>query len=107
MSTHPSQLPADIVARLIERRGHLHLFQQLDPRRTALVVIDMQDAFLQPGAPSETPMARAIVPQINRLSQALRQHGGVVAFAQASFQPQGPDAWPLFFDHMVSPAFSA
>ena len=52
-------------------------------------------------------MARAIVPQINRLSQALRQHGGVVAFAQASFQPQGPDAWPLFFDHMVSPAFSA
>ena len=107
MSTHPSQLPADIVARLIERRGHLHLFQQLDPRRTALVVIDMQDAFLQPGAPSETPMSRAIVPQINRLSQALRQHGGVVAFAQASFQPQGPDAWPLFFDHMVSPAFSA
>ena len=49
---HPSQLPEDIVARLTQRRGHLHLFKQLDPRRTALVVIDMQDAFLQPGAPS-------------------------------------------------------
>ena len=104
---HPSSLPADIVDRLMTRRGHLHLFESLDPVRTALVVIDMQNAFLQIGAPSETPMARTIVPQINRLAQAVRATGGVVAFAQGSFQPRGPDAWPLFFDYMVSPAFSS
>ncbi len=104
---HPSTLPEDIVARIMIRRGHLHLFTSLDPTRTALIVIDMQNAFLQPGAPSETPMAREIVPQINRLAHTLRTLGGVVAFAQASFQPEGPDAWPLFFDHMVSPEFSA
>ena len=104
---HPCQLPADIVERMITRRGHLHLFRTLVPAKTALVVIDMQNAFLQPGAPSETPVAREIVPQINRLAQAVRASGGVVAFAQGSFQPQGPDAWPLFFDYMVSPAFSA
>ena len=89
------------------RRGRLHLFERLDVSRTALVVIDMQNAFLRPGAPSETPMARAIVPQINRLAQAVRAGGGVVAFAQGSFQPSGPEAWPLFFEHMVNPAFSA
>ena len=89
------------------RRGRLHLFERLDVSRTALVVIDMQNAFLRPGAPSETPIARAIVPQINRLAQAVRAGGGVVAFAQGSFQPSGPEAWPLFFEHMVNPAFSA
>lgn len=104
---HPSTLPADIVERMRVRRGRLHLFERLDTARTALVVIDMQNAFLRPGAPSETPMARAIVPQINRLAQALRAAGGLVAYAQGSFQPQGPDAWPLFFNHMVNPAFSS
>jgi ureidoacrylate peracid hydrolase len=104
---HPRTLPVDIVERMRVRRGRLHLFESLDAARTALVVIDMQNAFLRPGAPSETPMARAIVPQINRLAQALRASGGLVAYAQGSFQPQGPDAWPLFFDHMVNPAFSS
>lgn len=104
---HPSELPEDITQRMRLRRGRLHLFERLDVRRTALVVIDMQNAFLRPGAPSETPMARAIVPQINRLAQSVRAGGGVVAFAQGSFQPSGPEAWPLFFEHMVNPAFSA
>ena len=104
---HPSELPHDITERMRVRRGRLHLFERLDVSRTALVVIDMQNAFLRPGAPSETPMARAIVPQINRLAQAVRAGGGVVAFAQGSFQPSGPEAWPLFFEHMVNPAFSA
>ena len=104
---HPSTLPTDIVERMRVRRGRLHLFEKLDAARTALVVIDMQSAFLRPGAPSETPVARAIVPQINRLAQALRAAGGTVAFAQGSFAPQGPDAWPLFFDHMVNPAYSS
>ncbi len=104
---HPSELPDEITERMRVRRGRLHLFERLDVSRTALVVIDMQNAFLRPGAPSETPMARAIVPQINRLAQAVRAGGGVVAFAQGSFQPSGPEAWPLFFEHMVNPAFSA
>lgn len=103
---HPTALPPEIVERMRVRRGRLHLFDRLDARRTALVVIDMQNAFLRPGAASETPVAREIVPQINRLAQALRDAGGVVAFLQGSFQPQGPDSWPLFFEHMVNPAFS-
>lgn len=104
---HPITLPADIVERMRVRRGRLHLFERLQADRSALVVIDMQNAFLRPGAPSETPMARTIVPQINRLARALRAAGGVVAYAQGSFQPRGPDAWPLFFDHMVNPNFSS
>lgn len=104
---HPSTLPQDIIDRLMIRRGALHLYPSLDPSRTALVVIDMQNAFLRPGSPSETPAARAIVPHINRLARALRARGGTVAFAQASFQAAGPESWPLFFDHMVNPTYAA
>ncbi len=103
---HPLTIPQEIVHRMMTRRGHLHLFESLVPTRTALVVIDMQCAFLEPGAPSETPMAREIVPQINRLAQALRAQGGVVAFAQGSFQAHGPHAWPLFFDYMVNAQYA-
>jgi ureidoacrylate peracid hydrolase len=81
---YPLELPTEIVERMRVRRGRLHLFDRLEPARTALVVIDMQNAFLRPGAPSETPVAREIVPNINRLAHAVRAGGGVVAYAQGS-----------------------
>jgi ureidoacrylate peracid hydrolase len=104
---HPDTLPADIVARMMTRRGHLHVFDAIAAKRTALVVIDMQNAFLTPGAPSEAPVARDIVPNVNRLVRAVRAAGGVVAWTQGTFKPTGPDSWPLFFDTMVNAAQSA
>jgi len=103
---HPVTIPRDIVERMLERRGHLHLFDSIAPERTALVVIDMQNAFLEPGAPSETPVAREIVPNINRLAAAVRAAGGVVAWTQGAFKRSGPHSWPLFFQTMVSPSRS-
>jgi biuret amidohydrolase len=40
----------------------------LDPARTAMIVVDMQNDFVAAGAPMETPAARAMVP---RLAEAL------------------------------------
>lgn len=101
---HPSTLPADIAERLRVRRGRQHIYERLDCRKSALVVIDMQNAFLREGAPSETPAARQIVPQINRLARIVRAGGGLVAFTLGTFARSGPDAWPHFFEHMVNPA---
>ena len=41
---------------------------QIDPMKTAMIVVDMQNDFVAPGAPMETPAARAMVP---RLAEAL------------------------------------
>ena len=103
MSPHPLPDPAlfDAVA---ARRGRAHAFPDLAPARTALVVIDMQAAFVAEGAPSEVPAARAIVPAINRLADALRVAGGMVAWVRATF---GPAGWPLFFDNMLRPEIAA
>jgi ureidoacrylate peracid hydrolase len=100
---HP-RLPADIVEAAALRRGRPHVYDGLVPARTALVVIDLQRAFMDEGAPSEVPQARAIVPTVNRVADALRQAGGTVAWVQASFDRRG---WPLFFDYMATPEHSA
>lgn len=55
---HPVGIGQAIIDRVLARRGRLHIFERLDPARTALVVIDMQSAFVAPGAPAEVPAAR-------------------------------------------------
>jgi ureidoacrylate peracid hydrolase len=100
---HPTDIPKPIAERMLARRGSLHVFHSLDPAKTALVVIDMQRAFMDPGMPAETPTAREIVPNINRIARALRARGGMVAWVQAAFT-RGD--WPLYFDYMVTPAVS-
>ena len=100
-------MPAEIVERLRLRRGKPHIFDAVDARGAALVVIDMQHSFVAPGAPSAVSEAAAIVPNINRLAAALRNAGGAVAWVQATYTRSGPGYWPLFFDHMVEPALAS
>src|SRR4030095_2804557 len=78
------EFPPEFIANIMARRGRLHVFDALTPRRTALLVIDMQNAWLERGAPWEVPSARGIVPNINRLARALREGGGLVVWIQAT-----------------------
>lgn len=100
---HEQEIRPEIIARVMARRGRLHLFDSFDPARTALVVIDMQATFCAPGGPAEVPLSRGLVGPINRLAQALRQARGQVIWvnhANAS-TPAGSD-WDGFFDHFVA-----
>jgi len=92
-----------IVERVMARRGRLHWFNTLEPARTALLVIDMQNTFCQPGAPAEVVQSRAIVGPINRLAAGLRQRGGAVIWVvHANGSQAGQSDWALFFNHVVS-----
>jgi len=99
---HKVEIRPAIVERVLARRGRLHLFDSLDPKRTALLVIDMQNAFVAPGAPIEVPAARAIVAPINRLTAALRKRGVPVIWVLHENQAGGRD-WAGFFDAFVAP----
>jgi ureidoacrylate peracid hydrolase len=90
-----------IAQRVLARRGRLHLYDRLDPERSALVVIDMQNAFVAPGAPAEVPAARGIVPAINRLAAELRRRGVPVIWVLHRNAPDGSD-WDGFFGRFVS-----
>ena len=52
-----------------ERIDELH---RCRPGRTALLVIDMQRGFLEPGAALEVPQAREIIPNLRRLMSTCR-----------------------------------
>jgi ureidoacrylate peracid hydrolase len=97
-----SEIRPEIVERVVARRGKLHLFDKLDAKRTALLVIDMQNAFVAPGAPVEVPAARGIVAPINRLAAALRARGVPVIWVMHENQKGGRD-WAGFFDAFVAP----
>ena len=98
----PSEIRREIVERVLARRGRLHLFDALDPKKTALVVIDMQNAFVAPGAPMEVPAARAIVAPINRLAAELRKRGVTVIWISHQNAKDGRD-WSGFFDTFIAP----
>lgn len=100
---HKFEVPSELAERIAARRGRTHAFETIEPARTALLVIDMQRTFMDPGAPSEVPVARETVPNINRLARALRDAGGLVAFSVATFPRVPAGGWNSFFDHMVSP----
>jgi len=99
---HPVAIRPQIIERVLARRGRLHLYERLEPKRTALVVIDMQNAFVAPGAPIEVPGARAIVPAINRLAGELRQHGAPVIWVLHHNAADGRD-WERFFGCFIAP----
>ena len=54
----------------------------LDPARTALVVVDMQNDFVRRGAPLEVPDARDTIDNHRRLIKAFRNRKRVVVFTR-------------------------
>lgn len=62
-------------------------FFSTDPQRCALLVIDMQNAFVAEGAPFEVPEARAMVPRLERLIRFCREHGMPIIWTQSDHRP--------------------
>jgi ureidoacrylate peracid hydrolase len=100
---HTLSIPQSVVDRVVARRGREHVYDALDPAKTALVVVDMQNAFMLPGvAHALCPMAEKIVPNINRLAQAVRQTGGTVIWIKTTFKDDALKNWSTYFE-MVKP----
>ncbi len=100
---HQVQIRQHIVDRVMARRGKLHWFDSLDPRRTALVVVDMQSTFCEPGSPAEVAPSRDIVPAINALTKRLREMKVPVFWVLHANTHLGDKSdWELFFDNVVT-----
>jgi ureidoacrylate peracid hydrolase len=80
-----------------QRRQRLPAVRQLTPRTTALLVVDLQRFFVDPGSPLTVPNAIETVPNVNRLARALRARGGQVIFLRHTFSDRKPFAVPAWF----------
>ncbi|HLZ99272.1 MAG TPA: isochorismatase family cysteine hydrolase, partial [Steroidobacteraceae bacterium] len=103
---HQFKLPQAAIDRSIANRGVAHPFGVLDPAKTALLVIDMQNYFVAPGAQGEIPMAREVVPSINRLAQAMRAAKSNVIWVQNSTNDTR-ESWSVMANHLMTPARAA
>jgi ureidoacrylate peracid hydrolase len=82
------------------RGGTRNVFDTLDPKRTAHLIIDMQNGFMELGAPVEVPMAREIVSEVNHLSAAVRAAGGRNYFLRYTTPHGEVPAWPVMWNRL-------
>lgn len=94
---HTIAIPDSVIAQVKAQRGKLNRYDRLVGPKTALVVIDLQNAFMLPGMPVEVPAAREIVPNVNALATATRAAGGKVVWIKMCLEGQS-EAWRVFFD---------
>ena len=94
---HAIDIPQSVIDRVVRHRGREHIYDDLDARQTALIVVDMQNAFMMPGvAHVMCDAARDIVPAINRLATATRASGGTVVWVKNTFGEPSLETWPVF-----------
>jgi len=74
---------------------------EIDPARTAMIVVDMQNDFVASGAPMETPAARAMVPLLGDALKICRDAGIRVVYTAHVHRRDGCDMG--LFDDMHRP----
>ena len=67
------------------------IIDHIDPTRTAVIVVDMQNDFVAPGAALETPMGREIIPNLQRLLRHARRVGMRVIYTVHAHRRDGCD----------------
>jgi ureidoacrylate peracid hydrolase len=99
---HNYLVPASVKDRVVSRMGKLLAHERIEAGHTALIVVDMQNYFCAAGSPHEVPMAREIVPNINRLARAVRVAGGAVAWIQTT-AVGALEHWRNYTTRMLTP----
>jgi ureidoacrylate peracid hydrolase len=103
---HDFTMPQAVIDRVTARAGRPHPFDAMDPARTALVVVDMQNYFVAPGYQGEVPAARGIVDNINMLAAALRTRGGQVIWIKNSTNDTA-ESWSHLHQALLTPERAA
>ena len=100
---HNVTIRQKIIDRVLARRGCHHLFDSLDPQRTALLVIDMQNMFCEKGAPAEVVASRGICDNITHLCTEMRALGGLIIWiTSATSFANGRSDWEMFLSNFIT-----
>ena len=93
----------EIVDRVLARRQRYHLFDSLDPVKTAFVIVDMQNTFCKEGSPAEVPASRDICNEINAFNAELRKLGVKIIWVTHANTGDGKRSdWDNFFNVFVA-----
>lgn len=102
---HKVEIPQEILERSAALRGGKDVvFDRIDPARTAHVVVDLQNGFMEEGAPVEVALARELPEGVNAISRALRAAGGTVVYLRYTSDPNEPNPWENWYGALLDPA---
>lgn len=92
------EIPKNILDRVIQKRGEAHIHRNFVPQKTALLAIDLQNGFLNEDyAYAYVPGGVSVVPNVNRISGALRKAGGKVFWVRNTITEQSLAEWSSWF----------
>jgi ureidoacrylate peracid hydrolase len=100
---HKIEMSPDVLARIKGLRDGVHMFGNIDPSRTAHIIVDLQNGFMEPGATVELPIAREIVPNVNKICEAVREAGGINVFIRYLIDEETQVSWSSWFRDFSSP----
>ena len=100
MTESKSCLLPEHIDKITVRDGVPHSMTKLDPKDTALVIVDMQNFYMKEGASSYCPSAQAIVPNVNRLADAVRRYGCPVVWLRNVTNNEAFKSWTRHYDRM-------
>lgn len=83
----------------IERGRSMNRFDTIEPEKTALLVIDMQNWFIVPGQAFANANTLETVPNINKLASTLRAGGGHVMWSRQAVVAEGPGRPPAWIQN--------
>jgi ureidoacrylate peracid hydrolase len=99
-----------------EDKGEFHF--PIVPMKSALIIVDMQNVFLEEGAARETPSGRAIIPNVKELLEYFREHHLAVVWTRSDhrlefcgptlrqrWESLEPEQIPQRFENRVTHAF--
>ena len=98
MSSTPYGFPQYVIDRVLAKRGRLNVFERFEPKRTALLVVDMQNFYV-----GEIASVVGIIPNINRIASTLRDGGGLAVWLGMSAGEGGQTRWSVYHDHFFTP----
>ena len=77
----------------------VHEEVRVDPTRTALIIVDMQNDFVKEGGALVVPDAEATIPKIQGLLDLARQSGMKVVYSQDTHN-EGDSEWEIWPEHV-------
>ena len=93
---HKVSIPQSVIDDVVRQRGREHIYDTLNPSKTALLVVDMQNGFMMEGvAHSLCCEAVEIVPNVNRLADAVRSSGGTVVWIKNAVNEETLASWSI------------
>ena len=79
---HNFEMPKKYIDQMVNRMGREHSQETFDTEKTALVVVDMQNYFMDESQQAGCPVGQTIVDNVNRIADTVRRTGGIVIWIQ-------------------------